>query len=74
MNAARQLAAKIVDKNWNQEDLDKREFSLIAGFCISKSRPQTRHAGDGCGRSIAPIAPEGALPAPRKRDNWSKKD
>lgn len=75
MNAARQLSVQIMDKNWNQEDLDKKDASLFAGFRFRSSRPQTRHSDDDYGRSIEPTAPEGAdpTPAPRKRNNWTKK-
>ncbi|RWR11091.1 hypothetical protein [Paenirhodobacter populi] len=75
MNAARQLAVQIMDKNWNQEDLDKKDASLFAGFRIRSSRPQTRHSDDGYGRSIESIAPEGAdpTPAPRNGNNWKIK-
>ncbi|WP_322891449.1 MULTISPECIES: Mu transposase C-terminal domain-containing protein [unclassified Yoonia] len=57
MNAQKQQAFKIVDRNWNEKTFIDRE-ALFSGFSIQRSAPKTRDSEDGFGRSIEPRAPQ----------------
>jgi len=63
MNAQKQTAFKIVDRNWNEKTFIDRE-ALFSGFSVQKSAPKTRDSEDGFGRSIEPRAPQSGVAAP----------